>query len=190
MTNFIIEFIKGFYFGITRTIYLIYFYSKKLYISSLIVSIPLVFMMSFGIRILPVNDISSMNNTYHGNELILYIRVYNNSNILNSKDVVLVESYSQGIDLIKRVVALPNDTIEIIGGKTIVNGIAIEEDGYKIDYPYEYMKEITLSDNEYFLMGDNRPASLDSRSFGPIINKEIKGKVILTILPTPSKVRK
>lgn len=190
MINFVKEFIRGLYFGLTKTTYLVYFYSKKLYISSLLIAIPIVFISSFGIRILPTDDIASMNNTYHGNELVVYVRIYDDYDLIKPKDIVILESHLEGIDMIKRVIAMPNDAVEIKNGTVFVNNIELDESGYKIPYLGEDMEKITLSSNQYFVLGDNRPESYDSRSFGPIKKIEIKSKVIFTALPKFENVPK
>jgi len=91
---------------------------------------------------------------------------------------------------IKRVIGMPNETIEINKGtvtiKTDSNPI-----GFKLEEPYIEFKKydnITkkLGSNEYFVMGDNRAASYDSRAWGSVPEKLIIGKAFLRLLPVPS----
>ncbi len=88
-------------------------------------------------------------------------------------------------NLIKRIIALPGDTIAIKNGYTYVNG-------EKIDEPYVAeqglsgeMEEITVPDGQLFVMGDNRGVSEDSRSprVGTISEDTIVGKVIIRLYP-------
>lgn len=93
---------------------------------------------------------------------------------------------------IKRLIGLPNDTVDIKSGLvTIYN--ENNKDGLKLDEPYVvYPKKedisVKLKDNEYFVMGDNRAGSADSRLFGPISKKEIIGRPILRIKWFPPQI--
>lgn len=86
-------------------------------------------------------------------------------------------------DLIKRVVAVGGETVEISDGRLRVDGVAYEE-------PYangprgmgEFGPE-TVPEGHVFVMGDNRGSSLDSRSFGPIPESELIGQAVVRIWP-------
>lgn len=83
---------------------------------------------------------------------------------------------------VKRVVAVPGDTVQIKEGRLYVNGIAEEEERFdKIADAGIAENEITLSDDEYFVMGDNRNNSEDSRSgnIGAIKKDTIAGRAWL-----------
>jgi signal peptidase I len=88
---------------------------------------------------------------------------------------------------IKRIVGLPGETIEIENGliKISKNGKTeiLEESYPKIADPRKRELKITLKENEYFVLGDNRIASFDSRVFGAISKKYIVGKVALRLWP-------
>ena len=87
--------------------------------------------------------------------------------------------------LIKRLVGLPGDTIELRDGLVFLNGEQLDEpyiNGQRTDC-HQYCGTIVLGPNEYFMMGDNRLVSLDSRSFGPIPGDKIVGRVILRYWP-------
>ncbi|MDR1782487.1 MAG: signal peptidase I [Bacilli bacterium] len=90
-------------------------------------------------------------------------------------DVVVVK-VENGLNelIIKRAIGLPNDTIAIKDNKIYVNG-AIFDDHYRSpDTKMNDMAEIKLSDDEIFVLGDNRNVSLDSRSLGPIKLSQVK----------------
>lgn len=89
---------------------------------------------------------------------------------------------------IKRVIGLPGEVVEVKDGEvTIYNDDY--PNGIKLDETYLDLEEtggherMTLGVSEYFVMGDNRDASLDSRSFGPIVRQAIVGKVWIRGLP-------
>lgn len=81
---------------------------------------------------------------------------------------------------IKRVIGLPGDTILIKNGRVYINGNLYEEPGIdKIDDPGIVKEELVLGEKEYFVLGDNRNKSEDSRSgnVGPVKKDFIIGKV-------------
>lgn len=86
--------------------------------------------------------------------------------------------------LIKRVIAIPNDTIELRDGAVFVNGAKIDEPyAYEVTDCQAICGPLTLKPGDYFLLGDNRPNSLDSRTFGPVSVDQIVGRVVLRYWP-------
>ncbi|MEO9138540.1 MAG: signal peptidase I [Jatrophihabitans sp.] len=88
--------------------------------------------------------------------------------------------------LIKRVIALPGDTIAIKKGRVIVNGALLKESYLNKDkscYPSTNMVTRTVPANRVFVMGDNRCNSTDSRVFGTIPESAIVGRAWLIIWP-------
>ena len=90
---------------------------------------------------------------------------------------------------IKRVIGMPGETIQILDGKVHIDGEELESDVYgitnTIDYPGIAEEPLTLGEDEYFCMGDNRPVSYDSRyeEVGPVTRGEFIGKVWIRIWP-------
>lgn len=88
---------------------------------------------------------------------------------------------------IKRIIGLPDETVKIDGSDiTIIN--KEHPDGFKLDQPFVQNKSsnemiYALKDNEYFVMGDNRSASSDSRYWGPVPRKLMIGRAFLRLLP-------
>lgn len=90
---------------------------------------------------------------------------------------------------IKRVIGLPNETVEIADGHVRIynddhpNGFLLDETSY-LDQDFTAgTLTVTLKADEYFLMGDNRSSSLDSRIFGPVKQEAIVGRVWLRGYP-------
>ncbi len=89
---------------------------------------------------------------------------------------------------IKRIIALPGETVEVSGGRVTIynteypNGILLTE-SYLGDVSTDGMKKTTLGSDEYWVMGDNRGESMDSRSFGPVNRKMFIGRVWVRGLP-------
>ncbi|MFA4872073.1 MAG: signal peptidase I [Patescibacteria group bacterium] len=85
---------------------------------------------------------------------------------------------------IKRIVGLPGEKVKISGGKITVyngehtDGLVLDEEQYLSPYVYTSGEKVTtLRGDEYFVLGDNRNSSLDSRIFGPVGQKLIIGRV-------------
>lgn len=135
---------------------------------------------------------SSMEPTFHSNEYLIVDQLSYEIGSPSRGDVVVFRyPLIPSRFFIKRVIALPGETIKITGSKVEIKKIN-EEEFFVLDEPYiefekESFVETTLADDEYFVMGDNRLASLDSRSWGPLKNSFIIGKAFLRLFP-PSKV--
>lgn len=103
---------------------------------------------------------------------------------------VVVFEYDDRHDYIKRVIAVPGDTVYVSNCSVYVNGAKLDEREYLestvcTDYG-NYMtsgRTITIEEGSVFVLGDNRPHSSDSRNFGPIDIKKIKGRPILRLTP-------
>lgn len=108
-------------------------------------------------------------------------------------DIVAIVEPVSGDQWVKRVIGLPKETVEYKGGKLYINGAYMEEpfldDAYISsrgmtratftgDFP-----AVTLGDDEYFVMGDNRRDSLDSRMRGPFQRSDIIGKHLYVFSP-------
>ena len=92
----------------------------------------------------------------------------------------IVVANESGVRIVKRIVGLPNDRLVFVGDTLYRNGKAVEED-YVTDKGYEkglLKAEITVPEGEYFLLGDNRDVSNDSRYFGTVTKSQLQGKVI------------
>ena len=97
-------------------------------------------------------------------------------NCLPCGNPVLPDNY------IKRLVGLPGDTIEIRDGVTYLNGEALAESFIAHPTNRDY-GPITLGDDEYFVMGDNRANSNDCRAVGPLTKSQIVGHVRYLFFP-------
>ncbi len=93
-----------------------------------------------------------------------------------------------GCDFIKRILGLPGDRVEVHDNGIWINGIKLEEpyipaENYTLPGAFTQNRAITLNNDEYFVSGDNRPHSSDSRAWGPITSDEIVGRVIMRYWP-------
>ncbi|WP_083662646.1 signal peptidase I [Merdibacter massiliensis] len=129
---------------------------------------------------------SSMNPTLNNFDICISNRL---SIVLGGSidrfDIVVAQS-EEG-EIVKRVVGIPGDVISYQDGVLTVNGTTVIED-YIIDEPTKHhadmdFYEVKLGVDEYFLMGDNRTGSTDSRYFGPFHRSEIISKDMLVLFP-------
>jgi signal peptidase I len=103
-------------------------------------------------------------------------------------DVVVLQPPTDGTKhFIKRIIGLPNETIDVKGDRvTIYN--SENPNGFILSEPYlrfqsDKESRYTLKSTEYFVMGDNRAVSYDSRSWGPLSREHITGKAFLRLYP-------
>lgn len=133
----------------------------------------------------------SMDPTFHDGEYILTDKISYRLGLPKRGDVVVFRSpKNSDIDFIKRIIALPGERVKISGGKVFVNSLALDEIAYLdpsiYTGPESYLgegQEITIPTGYYFVMGDNRSHSSDSRDFGPVMPKEFVGKVFFRYWP-------
>jgi signal peptidase I len=134
---------------------------------------------------------SSMAPTFENGEYLIVDQISYNLGHPHRGDVAIFR-YPEDPSkfFIKRVIGLPSETVIIDGSQvTIVNenhpeGLVLNED--YVEFSTTDYEEITLADDEYFVMGDNRAASLDSREWGPLPEDHLTGKALLRLLPTPA----
>lgn len=117
----------------------------------------------------------SMKPTLEGGEIMILNKIYE----IERFDVVVVDIKTE--EIIKRVIAMPGETISCENGKIYVNGKKQEEE-YSMGVTGDFEK-VTLADDEYFVLGDNREDSLDSEELGPMKESQIKGTTSLILYP-------
>ena len=126
----------------------------------------------------PVVSGNSMEPTYHDGDLLAVLYTQD----VDRNDVVV--SWSSTLDeyIVKRVIGVPGDVIDISDGALYRNDVRIYE-AYINDMNWDSSVKvhIELDNDQYFLLGDNRNHSTDSRSFGALPKSDIFGKVLFCI---------
>lgn len=141
----------------------------------------------------------SMESTLFENNRVLVNKLSYRLHDVRRSDVVVFDriTTSGGViahdDLIKRVIGIEGDTVEIKDCKVLVNAKEIEEpylDEVVLAFPNAVercrvvdMKPITVPKDQLFVMGDNRPESFDSRSFGTIPEHLVVGRAFAVVWP-------
>ena len=128
---------------------------------------------------------ASMQPRIEDNERILVNKfIYRFHGVERSDVVVFYYPRDPSVSYIKRVIGLPGDRVEIRSGNVYVNGKAIEEPYLLPQFRDRYdMPETIIERGHYFVMGDHRSSSMDSRSFGSVPEKYIYGKAAFCVWP-------
>lgn len=133
-------------------------------------------------------DGQSMERSFHNGEYLLVDKLsYRLSDPKRGDIVVFIPPDDVSRDYIKRVIGLPGDNVKVTPTSVSINGTIIQE-------PYLSVKKnslgnadeiysINLGPSDYFVMGDNRTNSRDSRSIGPIKKSDIVGRTFMVMYP-------
>lgn len=100
----------------------------------------------------------------------------------NRNDIVVLDLPTMSEMLVKRIVGLPGEIVEIREGIVIIDGRPLPEP-FPHDLSYQTMEPMRLGPLQYFVLGDNRDNSNDSRVFGPVDRSSIVGRVWLRYWP-------
>ncbi|MDO4534541.1 MAG: signal peptidase I [Clostridium perfringens] len=158
-------------------------FSKKYYKTlalSVIISSFIFYILSCNFLLFKVYG-SSMENTLHSNDFLLVSLNSYKDNSPNYNDIVNIKYTNNSSEkyIVKRIIGTPGDTIKIINNTIFLNGELLEESYVKNSKNSIFNIEITIPQDKYFVLGDNRDVSYDSRYFGLIDKLSIQGKVLL-----------
>ena len=145
--------------------------------------------ISFAVQAVHVEGLS-MWATLDNNDYLIANKIDYRLHSPQRGDIIILRPpTSNSTDFIKRVIALPGEKLLIRSGTVYINGHRLEEPYlpeawiYSTDWPCGGCDGKVMGSNEYFVMGDNRNRSQDSRFFGPITRDRIDGKAWFRIWP-------
>ncbi|MEY4602517.1 MAG: hypothetical protein RL292_458 [Candidatus Parcubacteria bacterium] len=131
---------------------------------------------------------SSMSPTFETGHYLIIDKISYRFNAPQRDDVIVMKfPEDTSRDFIKRIIGLPGETVDIKNGTvTIINaenpkGFTLDESFIK--FPKSDTMTYTLTSGEYFVMGDNRAGSYDSRGWGPLPEIDIVGKPLVRLYP-------
>ena len=149
-------------------------------IKYIIIIILVILFRTFFYTLIRVNG-DSMNDTLYNGEIMILDRISYRFNDIKRFDIVVVKTDSSY--LIKRVIGLPGEKLKYIDGNLYINNKFVKED--YLDYITEDfdISDKAIPDDCYFVMGDNRSNSADSRVYGCFKKERILGKTSLVLFP-------
>jgi signal peptidase I len=138
----------------------------------------------------------SMTNTLKVGDRVLVNRVVYHFRHPRRGDIIVFQSHAVGMTLIKRVIGVPGDTLSLSNGSVYVNGrrlnepyvlrvngVATATEPFTDGQPWSLAKPYTVPPGHYFVMGDNRSQSDDSRDWGPLPASELIGEAFFRYWP-------
>ncbi len=148
------------------------------YVPYIVVIILVIIIKIYVVTPIRVNG-PSMNDTLQDKDIMILNEISYRFKPIERFDIVVIRYKDEYI--IKRVIGLPGEVVSCKDNKIYINGKVIEEN-FSHKYTNDFT-EVSVDDNSYFVLGDNRVNSTDSRIIGTVSKNDIKGKTSLTIFP-------
>ena len=145
----------------------------------IIIIFVVILIRTFIVTPIKVNGTSMSETLQHGDTMLLN-KISMKFNKINRFEIVVIKTSDSY--LIKRVIGLPGETIEYKDGILYINNKKVKDPYYKDKNTIDFEK-VTIPKNNYFVMGDNRGDSIDSRIIGCIEKEDILGTTKLIIFP-------
>ncbi len=138
----------------------------------------------------------SMSPTILSGDYVFIDRISQYFRNFSREDIIVVNPRSDVARIIKRIIGLPGERVEIADGKVLIKsdrkdtGNILSEQYLNLPAtPAIGLSTVQLDPKEYFIMGDNRYASIDSRELGPVDEWDIKGRVFFVFRLNPLTIK-
>ena len=130
-------------------------------------------------------EMGSMLPTLHNNDRIMINKITYRFGQPQRGDIVVFNPPNKNADVhyIKRIVGLPGESIQVKDGKVFINQTELIEPYLSQTDTPGFVGPVLLKEDEYFVMGDHRNNSMDSRDFGAITRDKIQGKTMCLLWP-------
>lgn len=127
----------------------------------------------------------SMEPTLYEGQILIVSKLNYRLGSPKRGDIVVLNDNLEHKDLIKRVIGLPGENVDIKDGFVYINGELLEEDYISVPTYENGFEASDVPENKYFVLGDNRPESRDSRSssLGFVERENIMGKAVFRLWP-------
>jgi len=164
------------------------------WVKTIILAVAIALFIDFGVIVNATVPTGSMKNTIMEGDRVVAFRFSYLFNDPKRGDIVIFDypdaPEGETVLYVKRVIGLPGDTVEVSGGKVYINDEPLEEDYIREDMIGDFGPYI-VPDDSYFMMGDNRNDSLDSRYWNDkyVKKDKILGKVIFKYYKKPELIK-
>lgn len=151
--------------------------------TTLLVAVIVFFVLQVTIQVSIINGSSMEPELHEGERLIINKAVYVFKTPARGEIIVFYPSENHSsIPFIKRIIGLPGDTVEINNGQVLINSESLYEPYIK-EPPDYHVNKLVVSEDSYFVLGDNRNLSNDSHSGWTVDRSQIIGKAWVSIWP-------
>ena len=151
----------------------------KEYVPYIVILVVILLVKNYVVSPIIVNG-DSMDSTLKDGDVMILNKMYSTEDI-ERFDIVVIKY--EGRYIIKRIIGMPGDEVKVEDNTLYINGKIYVQDYLDKETETENFLVKEVPENHYFVLGDNREVSLDSRSFGPVSAEDIEGKAIYTIFP-------
>jgi signal peptidase I len=151
-------------------------------IETILLTLVIFFMIRFAVENFRIEGYSMEPNFHDGQFLLVNKIAYKVGHPQRGDVIIFHFPLDTRKNYIKRVVGLPGDTVQIKAGRVYINGTLMTE-RFPIEHADYDWGPSTLGENEYFVLGDNRPESSDSHFWGPVPAQDIVGKAWVSYWP-------
>jgi len=132
---------------------------------------------------------NSMEPTLKDGEWLLALKCrYGPSHLPARGDIVIFPDPQEGVIVVKRVIALPEEEVIVYGAEVAINGRLLQEPYAQGAEQYSVPERVVVPKESIWVMGDNRDDSVDSRTYGPVKLSSIRGRPVLVMWPFPPRL--
>ena len=158
-------------------------------VETLVVALAIALMLKKFVIQTSIVPTGSMIPTLGINDRLFVLKFSYYVNTPKRGDIVVFRSpHDDGKDYVKRCIGLPGETVTISNGTVYINDVPLALPGVNVQYDRSYLGKTTIPEDAYFVLGDNRGNSQDSRYWGFVPKENLLGKAWFTIWP-PRQIR-